>query len=104
LVLVYVHKTLYNMRMVAISLFLAFIYVLLICCGIILLGYKVNMITIKSQICMQTLNLTMYDQWPAQGHGITQFVASLKSQDDSNDIKLQIYQLSIAINTAYSVY
>lgn len=77
--------------MVAISLVIAFVYILLICTGFILLGYKGSNLSMKTEICTQTLNLTLYDQWPIEGNGISNFVVSINSQRTLNSVKKQLY-------------
>ena len=114
LILVAFHKSVFRRRMVAISLFIAFLYILLMCLGVILLGkfpkplkilgYKAVNVSLKNQICVQALNLTIFDQWPAEGDGISQFVVTIKKQHTLNAVKNQLYILAIAINSAYTVY
>lgn len=104
LVLVAIHKSVFRKRMVAISLVIAFVYILMICLGIVLLGYKASNLSMKSEICIQTLNLTLYDQWPIEGNGISNFVVAVNSQRTLNYVKRQLYSLAIASNTAYTVY
>lgn len=91
LILVAVHKSAYRKRMVAISLVIAFVYILMICLGIVLLGYKASNLSMKTEICVQTLNLTLYDQWPIEGNGISNFVISVNSQRTLNYVKRQLY-------------
>lgn len=79
-------------------------YILLICGGLLILGYRVSIITFKSEICMAAINLTIYDEQPVEGNGISKFVVSVDNQKKLNLLKRQTYSMAIGANAAYIIY
>lgn len=79
-------------------------YILLICGGLLILGYRVSIITFKSEICMAAINLTIYDEQPVEGNGISKFVVSVDNQKKLNLLKRQTYSMAIGANSAYIIY
>lgn len=104
LVLVSIHKSQYRRRIVAASLIIAGLYILLLCCGIMLAGFKVNEITQKSEVCIQALNITQFNQNFATGNGITTFIKQIDNPYAIEKTQNQLTQLTIAVNTAYTIY
>lgn len=61
------------------------------------------MISLRSNICVQTLNFTRFDQVPSEGNGIRQMVMNVKEARTVNWIKSQIYSLAVGANAAYLI-
>jgi len=57
-----------------VSLLIAGIYILLLCGGLMLIGFKFSEISVKSEICNQAMNVTQYGQSIESGNGISNFV------------------------------
>jgi len=57
-----------------VSLLIAGIYILLLCGGLMLIGFKFSEISVKSEICTQAMNVTQYGQSIESGNGISNFV------------------------------
>lgn len=57
----------------------------------------------KNDICDQTIDLNLYGRYPAPGFGITRFVYTLGAESE-NILREQLYSVTIAINSSYTVY
>lgn len=104
ILLCFIHKAFWKRRMIATSLVISGMFILLLCVGVCLFGYRAVNISMKTQICSQTLDLTMFDDVPHHGRGISKFVLALNSQKAYNKMSTQNYNILYAINATYSVY
>jgi len=71
--------------------------------GFSLMGSKISMISMKSEMCIQTMNMTRFDIEPAEGDGITQMILGVGQPMVINWIKSQLFSLATAANTAYLI-
>lgn len=104
IILIAIHKSLYKKRVVAVSLAIAFIYILMICIGFMLIGYKLSAISFKSEVCIQAHNITEYNQVFSSGNGITAFLKDLNDPYVIEKAQDQLVALKFASNSAYTIY
>lgn len=61
------------------------------------------MISMRSEMCIQTLNFTRFDQVPREGNGISQMVLTVGSPETINWLKSQLFTFAVASNAAYII-
>lgn len=89
--------------MVIASLTIAFFCILLICGGILLIGYKYSNISLKVEMCKQALNIVEFGMAPVDGDGLTKMIYGFGVKE-KNQMKEQIYAVTLGINSSYIVY
>lgn len=103
LMIIFVVKAAVRKRQPGYSLGTAGVICLLICMGLILMGQKFSNATMKSEICTQTIDFIFYGKRPMDGNGITKFLFHFDN-NQRNAIRQQIYSVTTAINSAYTMY